>query len=177
VTGEDPGPTDAPTHDPATVEPATVEPTPVAAYLGLGSNLGDRRAILRRAVAAMAEVVAVSPVYETEPVGGPEQGAFLNIVVELRTTKSPEELLELCRALEEAENRVREVRWGPRTLDVDVLLVGTASVDTEDLTVPHPRMAERNFVMRPLLDLAPDLSVPGYRPDEAIGDVVNLGPL
>ncbi|MEM9561318.1 MAG: 2-amino-4-hydroxy-6-hydroxymethyldihydropteridine diphosphokinase [Actinomycetota bacterium] len=147
------------------------------AYLGLGSNLGDRRATLRQAVAAIPEVVAVSPVYETDPVGGPEQGAFLNIVVELETRRSPRELLELCRELEAAAGRVRVVRWGPRTLDVDVLLVGEESVDEDDLTVPHPRMAERNFVVVPLLDLAPDLDIPGYDPETAIGAVTNLGPL
>ena len=147
------------------------------AYLGLGSNIGDRRTILRDAVAAIPEVVAVSPVYETDPVGGPEQDAFYNIVVELQTRRSPHELLELCRELEQAAGRVRRVRWGPRTLDVDVLLVDDLTVDSEDLTVPHPRMAQRNFVMVPLLDLAPDLEVPGYDPAEAIGDVRSVGPL
>ena len=147
------------------------------AYLGLGSNIGDRRAILQEAVGAIPEVVAVSPVYETDPVGGPEQDAYYNIVVELRTRRSPHELLELCRELEQAAGRVRRIRWGPRTLDVDVLLVDDLTVDSEDLTVPHPRMAQRNFVMVPLLDLAPDLEVPGYDPAEAIGDVRNIGPL
>lgn len=154
---------------------------PVRAFLGLGSNLGDRRAILRAAVAAIPEVVAVSPVYETEPVGGPEQGAFYNIVVELATTRTPRQLLELARELERAAHRVRRVRWGPRTLDVDVLLVGTETVDDADLTVPHPRMHQRNFVMAPLLDLAPELGpeleAAGYDPGEAIGDVVDIGPL
>lgn len=147
------------------------------AFLGLGSNLGDRRAILRRAVAAIPDLVAVSPVYETEPVGGPEQGPFYNIVVELRTRRSPRQLLELCRELEGAAQRVRRVRWGPRTLDVDVLLVGDRVVDEEDLTVPHPRMTERNFVMVPLLAVAPDLEIPGYDPAAAVGEVVDIGPL
>ena len=147
------------------------------AFLALGSNLGDRRATLRRAVAAIAELVAVSPVYETEPVGGPEQGPFYNVVVELDTDRSARELLALCQELEQAADRTREARWGPRTLDVDVLLVGDLVVDEEDLTVPHPRMAERNFVMVPLLDLAPDLDVPGYVPDRAVGEVTNIGPL
>lgn len=135
------------------------------AFLGLGSNLGDRWAHLRDAVAALPDVVAVSPVYETAPVGGPEgQGAFLNCVVELDTERSPRELLELCRSLETAAERVRLERWGPRTLDVDVLLVGDSVVDEPDLVVPHPRMWERSFVMVPLHDLAPDL-VP-ERPDD-----------
>ena len=149
----------------------------VRAFLGLGSNLGDRRATLRRAVGAIPEVVAVSPVYETEPVGGPEQGAFYNIVVELDTRRSPRQLLELCRELEREANRVRRIRWGPRTLDVDVLLVGDQAVADDDLTVPHPRMHQRNFVMVPLLDLAPDLQVAGYDPASAVGAVTNIGPL
>lgn len=147
------------------------------AFLGLGSNIGDRRAILRAAVAAIGELVAVSPVYETDPVGGPEQGPYYNIVVQLETERSPQELLALCRELELEAGRVRVIRWGPRTLDVDVLLVGDLTVDDEDLTVPHPRMTQRNFVMVPLLDLAPDLDVPGYDPATAIGDVRNIGPL
>ncbi len=125
--------------------------------------------------------MAVSPVYETDPVGGPEQDPYYNIVVELRTDRSPRQLLELCRELEAAAGRVRRIRWGPRTLDVDVLLVGDRTVDTDDLTVPHPRMTERNFVMAPLLDLAPelepDLRLRGYDPAIAIGRVTNIGPL
>lgn len=124
----------------------------------------------------MPEAVAVSPVYETEPVGGPEQGPYYNIVVELDTNRSPRELLELCRELERAADRTREIRWGPRTLDVDILLVGELTVDDDDLTVPHPRMTERNFVMVPLLDLAPDLDL-AYDPTKAFGAVTNIGPL
>jgi 2-amino-4-hydroxy-6-hydroxymethyldihydropteridine diphosphokinase len=127
------------------------------AFLGLGSNLGDREALLRRAVASLPEVVAVSPLYETDPVGGPEQGAFLNLVVELDTERSPRELLELCQQLEADASRVRLERWGPRTLDADVLLVGDLAVDEPDLVVPHPRMWERRFVLAPLADLAPEL--------------------
>lgn len=123
----------------------------------------------------------MSPVYETDPVGGPEQDPFLNIVVELATERSPRELLELCRVLEQAAGRIRRIRWGPRTLDVDVLLVGDQTVDAEDLTVPHPRMTQRNFVMVPLLDLAPELvsepQLSGYDPAAAIGEVTNIGPL
>ncbi len=147
------------------------------AFLGLGSNIGDRRTILREAVAAIAELIAVSPVYETDPVGGPEQGPYYNIVVELKTDRSPRELLALCHELEQAAGRTRVIRWGPRTLDVDVLLVGDLTVDDDDLVVPHPRMAQRNFVMAPLLDLAPELDIPGYDPATAIGDVHNIGPL
>ena len=140
------------------------------AFLALGSNLGDRRSYLRDAVAALPDVVAVSPVYETDPVGGPEgQGAYLNLVVELDTQLSPRQLLELGQRLEAAAQRVRGERWGPRTLDVDVLLVGDEQVDDPDLIVPHPRMWERAFVLVPLADLAPDLvdappAGPGVRP-------------
>ena len=105
------------------------------AYLALGSNLGDRWRFLREAVRSMHEVVAVSHVYETEPVGGPiHQGPYLNIVVELETDRSPHDLLGMCRRLESAADRVRAERNGPRTLDVDVLLVGDLTVNDADLT-------------------------------------------
>jgi 2-amino-4-hydroxy-6-hydroxymethyldihydropteridine diphosphokinase len=149
----------------------------VRAFLGLGSNLGDRRATLRRAVGDLVELVAVSPVYETEPVGGPDQGAFLNIVVELDTRRSPHELLELCQQLERDAGRVRAERWGPRTLDVDVLWIDGVTVAEPELTVPHPRLLERNFVMRPLLDLDPTFMVAGWDPVAALGEVRRLGPL
>jgi len=132
----------------------------VRAFLGLGSNLGDREAQIRRAIEAMPDVVAVSPWYETDPVGGPEQGPYLNAVVELDTELSPRELLELCRRLEAGAERVRAERWGPRTLDVDVLLVGDLVVDEPDLQVPHPRLWTRRFVLAPLADLAPELVAP-----------------
>ena len=135
------------------------------AYLGLGSNLGDRRAHLRQAVAALPDVVAVSPVYETEPVGGPpDQSPYLNLVVALETELSPRELLEIGQRLETAAGRVRAEPDGPRTLDVDVLLVGDLRVQEDDLVVPHPRMWRRRFVLAPMADLAE-------------GDVRKLGPL
>lgn len=135
------------------------------AYLGLGSNVGDRAAHLRRAVAGLPDVVAVSPVYESEPVGGPaDQPAYLNVVVALETDLSPRALLGVARELEAAAGRVRVVKDGPRTLDVDVLLVGDLSVDEPDLVVPHPRMWQRRFVLAPLADLAE-------------GDVRRIGPL
>ena len=131
------------------------------AFIGLGSNLGDRHAFLAAAVDGLragGDVVAVSPLYETEPVGGPAgQDPFLNVVVELSTEDSPRRLLERCRALESAAGRVRDERWGPRTLDADVLLVEGTEVHERDLTVPHPRLWERRFVVQPLADLAPDL--------------------
>ncbi len=143
------------------------------AFLGLGSNLGDRRAELARAVAGLPDVVAVSPLYETEPVGGPAgQGPFLNLVVELDTELDARQLLDVARRLESAADRRRDVRWGPRTLDVDVLLVGDEVVDDDDLVVPHPRMWERRFVVEPLADLAPDLVPPGAR--EGAGGAVEV---
>jgi 2-amino-4-hydroxy-6-hydroxymethyldihydropteridine diphosphokinase len=147
------------------------------AFLGLGSNLGDRVGSLRAAVASMPDVVATSPVYETAPVGGPDdQGAYLNLVVELRTARSPRQLLELCAALEQDAGRVRAVRWGPRTLDVDVLLIEGLEVDEPDLQVPHPRMGERRFVLAPLADLAPDLVTPA-QVAAATGEVRAVGDL
>jgi 2-amino-4-hydroxy-6-hydroxymethyldihydropteridine diphosphokinase len=129
---------------------------------------------LAQAVASLADVVAVSPVYETDPVGGPEQGPYLNCVVQLSTDLTPRQLLELAHRLEQEAGRVRTVRWGPRTLDVDVLLVGDLTVDDPDLVVPHPRLRERAFVLIPLADLAPDL-VPGGPPDDP--GVRLVGPL
>lgn len=155
-------------------------PTVRRAFIGLGSNLGDRLAALRHGVARLQEggdVTTVSPLYETEPVGGPEdQGAFLNLVVELATTDSPRQLLARCRELEKAAHRVRTVRFGPRSLDADVLLVGDLVVDEADLVVPHPRMWERRFVLQPLSDLAPEL-VPVDRLIASGGAVVRAGRL
>ncbi len=128
------------------------------AFLALGSNLGDRWVYLTGGVRSLPDVTAVSPVYETAPVGGPGgQGPFLNCVVELCTEHSPSELLAVAQAAEAAARRVRRERWGPRTLDVDVLLVGDHVVDTPELIVPHPRMWERGFVLVPLADLAPEI--------------------
>lgn len=127
-------------------------------FLSLGSNVGDRRHHLREAVASLPGVVAVSPVYETDPVGGPPgQAKYLNCVVELSCALTPRQLLGICHRLESAAGRVRTERWGPRTLDVDILLVGDLVVDDGDLVVPHPRMRQRRFVLEPLRDLAPEL--------------------
>ncbi len=146
-------------------------------FLGLGSNIGDRRAALRGAVAGLTELAAVSPLYETDPVGGPEQDQYFNIVVELDTAASPRELLELCRRLESEADRRRTIRWGPRTLDIDVLLVGDLAVNEPDLEIPHPRMHQRNFVVQPLWAIDPAVEVPGYRAAEAYGAVRVVGPL
>lgn len=155
----------------------TQAPPTVRAFLSLGSNIGDRRRYLREAVGSIDDVRAVSAVYETEPVGGVEQAAFLNIVVEVHTIRSPSELLALCHELEQAADRTRELRWGPRTLDVDVIWIDGYRSDDPDLTVPHPRAHERNFVQIPLFDLDPDLTLPGFEPTVALGAVHNVGPL
>ena len=132
------------------------------AYLGIGSNLGDRLGYLQLAVDELArdpeiEVVAVSRVYETAPVGGPPQDAYLNAVVAIDTDLEPHELLRECQRIEARAERVRVEHWGPRTLDVDVLLLDDVHVDDAELTVPHPRLWERGFVLAPLRDVAPDL--------------------
>ena len=133
------------------------------AYLGLGSNVGDRARALQQAIDGLAAadgvtVVAVSSVYETAPVGGPEQPDYLNAVVAIETDLTPRELLEIAKRLEAEAGRVSGERWGPRPLDVDVLLVGDEEVDEEDLVVPHPRLYERAFVMIPLAELDPMLA-------------------
>ena len=129
------------------------------AFLGLGSNLGERARYLSDAIGSLgAAVVAVSGVYETDPVGGPAgQGAYLNLVVQLETDLEPKELLGICQRLESAAERVRVERWGPRTLDVDVLWIDGYESDDPELTVPHPRMNQRRFVLAPLAELAPEL--------------------
>ena len=126
-------------------------------FLSLGSNVGDRRSTLLTALQSLPDVVAVSPVYETDPVGGPEQGPYLNVVAELDTDLAPLDLLGICHRVESAANRVRDVRWGPRTLDIDIVWMEGVELDTERLTIPHPRWRSRRFVLTPLCDLAPDL--------------------
>jgi 2-amino-4-hydroxy-6-hydroxymethyldihydropteridine diphosphokinase len=136
-------------------------------YLGLGSNLGDRLANLRRAVELLGErgvhVTRSSRVYETDPVGGPPQPEYLNAVVEAETALAPEQLLQACLEVEDALGRERTERWGPRTIDVDVLTYGREEIDRPDLRVPHPRMHERAFVLVPLLELDADPPLPGGR--------------
>ena len=135
------------------------------AYLGLGSNLGDRAAHLQFALDGLAaragRVVAVSAVYETEPVGGPPQPDYLNAVVALDTDLDARALLAVAKALEGEAGRDPEAaeRWGPRPLDIDVLMVGDEVVDEPDLVVPHPRIHQRAFVLAPLADVAPGLVV------------------
>lgn len=154
----------------------------VRAHLALGSNLGDRHGHLTIAIAALdvndtIDVVAVSDLYETDPIGGPDQDAFLNLVVAVDTTLAPLELLDVCQSLEAAANRVRIEHWGPRTLDVDIVLFGDMTIDEPRLTVPHPRMSERRFVIEPLADVAPDAVPTDWRSTLADQVVRNVGRL
>ena len=143
------------------------------AVLALGSNRGDRLETLRRAVKALADtpglrVLAVSPVYETDPVGGPEQPDYINAVVLAETSLTPRALLEQAFAVEDAFGRVRDLRWGPRTLDVDVIALGGLVVSEPDLQVPHPRAHLRAFVLVPWRDVDPAAALPG------VGEVTTL---
>jgi 2-amino-4-hydroxy-6-hydroxymethyldihydropteridine diphosphokinase len=138
----------------------------VRAFIGLGANLGDREGTLRRALALLGEragieVAAVSSAYESAPWGPVEQPPYLNAAAELETTLEPHALLAELLAVEAELGRVRDVRWGPRTCDLDLLLYGERTIDTDDLQVPHPRLSERRFVLDPLLELAPDARLPG----------------
>ncbi|MEX2204392.1 MAG: 2-amino-4-hydroxy-6-hydroxymethyldihydropteridine diphosphokinase [Actinomycetota bacterium] len=161
----------------------------VSAYLALGSNLGDRLDTLQRAVELLdarpgIDVVRSSRVYETEPVG-PPQPAYLNAVVEVRTDLEPHELLKETQAVEDELGRVRAERWGPRTIDIDVLTFDDRVIDEPGLVVPHPRMHERGFVLVPLGELDPDPMLPGRRklsalrllPDAVLGVRVFAAPL
>lgn len=136
------------------------------AYLGLGSNLGSRGEWLAEAVRRLGEepgirVEACSAVYETDPVGYVEQPAFLNMAVRIGTLLPPHELLSVMLRIEEELGRKREVRWGPRTIDIDMLLYGEQQLDGPELTVPHPRMQERAFVLIPLQDVFSGDALPG----------------
>lgn len=140
-------------------------PDPVVAYLGLGSNLGRREAHLGHALRRLGEeagrLTGVSGVHETDPVGFEDQPAFLNLAARLETSLEPEALLALARSIEAERGRARSFRNAPRTLDVDILLYGDRRIHRPGLTVPHPRMTERAFVLVPLLELAPALVEPG----------------
>ena len=138
------------------------------AHIGLGSNVGDRAATLMSAVKLLDEqdgivVRRISQFIRSEPVGGPaDQGEYLNAAAELETTLSPHELLAALQAVERRLGRQREgeQRWGPRTCDLDILLMGDVVLETEELTIPHPRMHERDFVLRPLAAIAPEAAHP-----------------
>ena len=151
-----------------------------SAYLGLGSNLGDRRANLARAVerigaARLTAIAARSSLYATAPVGVTDQPEFLNAVVEVRTALEPVELLDACLGIERELGRIRTVRWGPRTIDIDVLLVEGIALDEERLTLPHPRMTERAFVLVPLAEIAPGIVVGGKTAAEWAAGIDSTG--
>jgi dihydroneopterin aldolase/2-amino-4-hydroxy-6-hydroxymethyldihydropteridine diphosphokinase len=141
------------------------------AAFGLGSNLGDRQAFLAAGVRRLqtaGPLVAVSSLYETAPIGGPVQGPFLNAVAVVETDSTPRRLLRLCREAEREAGRRRRVRWGPRTLDVDLLLIEGVEVEARDLQVPHPRLAERRFVLQPLVEAWPAARLPDGTPAAAM---------
>jgi 2-amino-4-hydroxy-6-hydroxymethyldihydropteridine diphosphokinase len=131
------------------------------AYVGVGANLGDRERTIRSAVAALPGVFAVSALRETEPVGVAGQPPFLNGAVALDTAMTARELLDGLLAIEQALGRERRERWGPRTIDLDLLLYGDEAIDEPGLTVPHPRLHERRFALEPLAELDPELVIPG----------------
>lgn len=135
------------------------------AWIGLGSNLGERAEYLAKALRRLereaVSLITVSPLYETAPVGGPPQGFFLNACASFDTALAPASLLRCLQAVETALGRKRRERWGPRTIDLDLLLYGKVIMHTPALELPHPHMAERDFVLQPLADIAPNLEVPG----------------
>jgi 2-amino-4-hydroxy-6-hydroxymethyldihydropteridine diphosphokinase len=155
------------------------------AYLGVGSNVGDRAAFCRRAVESLRRspgisVGTASSLYETSPVGGPPQRSFVNLVVEIETEVSARELLGMCKEIERRLGREPgEIRWGPRVADLDILTYGEDKVNEPDLEIPHPRLTSRRFVLIPLLEVDPAAADPwGARYadflDEAEGDVQRL---
>jgi 2-amino-4-hydroxy-6-hydroxymethyldihydropteridine diphosphokinase len=136
-------------------------------FLALGSNLGNRTKNLNSAIDALnscpgIRVVRKSSFYETEPVGGPDQGRFLNGVIEIETTLEPEDLLKAALSIESSLGRVRREHWGPRTIDIDILTLGDLVYVSPRLSIPHPLMHERGFVLRPLLEIAPDFKHPVF---------------
>ena len=145
--------------------------------IGLGSNLGDRLGHMRAGARALEELgsTALSAIYETEPVGGPEQGPYLNAVVLLETDLEPADLLRQLHRIEAAEGRVRQEHWGARTLDLDIISSDGPPVSTDDLNVPHPRAGERVFVLKPLVDVWPDAPVGSRNVREALAGLGDQG--
>lgn len=149
------------------------------AFISIGSNIGERNTYLKQAVQALNDrtdttVEKVSSIYETAPVGYVDQADFLNIVISIQTMLSAQGLLGVCQEIEQELGRERTIRWGPRTVDLDILLYNQDNIETEDLVVPHPRMAERAFVLIPLLEIAPNAMHPvskkAYVEEEAVRD-------
>lgn len=138
------------------------------AYLGLGSNIGDRKANIDRAIELLkaqrdVEIIKASSIHETAPVGYRDQPDFFNAVVMIETRLKPRELLNAVLSIESLMGRKRTIRWGPRVIDIDILLYDNERLDEDDLHIPHPRMLEREFVMKPLAEIAPDLILPDGR--------------
>lgn len=147
----------------------------VQAYLGLGSNIGDRKQQLLKAIDLIGNIKGIkvtkqSSIYETAPIGYTDQPNFLNLCLEIETELSPQQLLKHCLDIEQQLHRVREIRWGPRTLDIDILLYSDNIIETDNLSIPHPRMQERAFVLIPLNDIASDKK--GPRLNQKIHDLV-----
>lgn len=137
------------------------------AAIGLGSNIGDRARHILDAVSELGShgrLIALSSLYETAPIGGPDQGPFLNAVALIDTVLDPGSLLAICLEIEADHGRKRRERWGPRTLDLDILLFGDAVVEETGLTVPHPRLQDRRFVLEPLLEIDPGAELPDGTP-------------
>lgn len=148
------------------------------AIVALGSNLGDRAGFLQYAVGELGNVTAVSQVFETEPIGGPDdQGAYLNMVVKVETSLDPFAFIRRCQRIEAGAMRQRVVHWGPRTLDVDLLFFDDVEIESEELTVPHPRINERRFVLTPLSEVAPERCPDGWDETLPPDAVMPRGPL
>jgi|TARA_B110000967_G_scaffold204470_1_gene247020 2-amino-4-hydroxy-6-hydroxymethyldihydropteridine diphosphokinase len=147
------------------------------AYLALGSNVGERLEQMRSALKLLGAegvvIVTASPVYQNRAIGMGDADPFLNAVVEVQTELGPEALLDVCLAVENKLGRVRTGGWSPRTIDIDVLIFGQTDIDTERLQLPHPRIAERDFVLRPLADIAPELQLLG-QPTKTLLDKLAL---
>ncbi|MBC8203851.1 MAG: 2-amino-4-hydroxy-6-hydroxymethyldihydropteridine diphosphokinase [Planctomycetes bacterium] len=137
-------------------------------FIALGSNVGDREQNARHAIAMLGDepeisIIQQSKMIETQPVGPIEQGLFINVVIEITTTLSPSALLAICLVIEEKLGRVRAERWGPRTIDLDIILFGSKVLKEPHLTIPHPELLKRSFVLCPLLGIAPDVVHPVFR--------------
>lgn len=151
----------------------------IRVFLGLGSNLGNRDQNLKQAIRSLSAEPAVrvrkkSPVYETEPWGVKEQNFFLNQAVEIETSLEPDALLRLCKDIEERMGRKNAMRWGPRTIDADILLFGDRIVKTPELEIPHPKLSERKFILVPLAGIAGNIRVPGL--DKTVGVLLKQCP-
>ena len=148
-------------------------------YLSIGSNIGNRLETFQRAIRLLDEndeikIESISSIYETDPIGYTDQACFLNAVIKVSTSLRSEKLLQACLYIENELGRKREIRWGPRTLDLDILLYNQENIETESVFVPHPRMHERAFVIIPLMELDPDIELPNV--NAPLDDILNQIP-